>query len=109
MSGLRRISIVLIAWLVLGCTAAPAAAPPANPAPAPPAASGGAPAASSQPSAAGAAGSQAAGASGASSGQSSASAPASAGGRIVAQPVDPPQRVRVATIGIAAEAPIYLA
>src|SRR4051794_24253719 len=79
--------LLALAWLAVGCSAPPVA-PGAPPAPAP--------AASVAPALA------------------SAPPPASGGAapsprRPVAEPLSPPQPVRVATIGIAAEAPIFLA
>src|SRR5690349_13521907 len=87
MYGLLHRLLLALAWLTLGCSAPPAA-PGAPPAPAP-AASAALPPAPAPPLASGPA--------------------VSTPSRPVAEPLRPPQPVRVATIGIAAEAPIFLA
>src|SRR5437016_5334980 len=87
--------VLLLAWLVVACTPTPSRPPAAaQPAAAPPASA--------------AVPSPAVGVGGGGTQPADRAAP-SAGGATVAQPVDPPQRVRVDSIGIAAEAPIFLA
>jgi NitT/TauT family transport system substrate-binding protein len=89
--------VVLVAWLAIGCGAASRSEAPAS-APAAAAPTAGAVAAPAGGAAAGGGGAPRA------TGQS-----ASSGGAVVAQPLNPPQKVRVDSIAIAAEAPIYLA
>src|SRR5262245_13210784 len=94
---LRAMLVVLVVWLAIGCGApARSGAPAAAPAAAAPTA--GAVAAPDGRAAAGSGGAAPA------SGQT-----ASGGGAVVARPLNPPQKVRVDSIAIAAEAPIYLA